>query len=61
MKLKQCTCCKFFASKGSLYNGEFVCRDCEQDEIESQEREHEDATWAELCRLEQEERIVRMW
>jgi len=61
MKLRQCTCCNYFASKGALYNGQFVCRDCEKEDVEEREREVEQAEWAELCRLEQEERIVRMW
>lgn len=50
-RVRQCVVCKFDSSKGNLYDGKFVCRACESEQLEEDETRYEEGVYAELDRI----------
>lgn len=51
--VRQCVCCGFNASTGTLLAPDkFMCRACEQEAYQDSSDRYEDESWAEVCRVE---------
>lgn len=50
-KYRQCVCCGFNSTRGTSYDGRFVCSACELERLDEEERRYDDDCENEIERL----------